>query len=187
MPENKLSNWIFGKAENGSAPIILLRLMAGGVFLWEGVLKFVYPNLGIGRFAKLGIPLPDIMAPFVAILEIVGGICLISGYLTRIFSILFVIEMTVAILSTKIPMLMGTYPLALAPSPPQSGIGLVLHEIRSDYAQIMTAIFLLIMGPGRLSLDAMIAKSVRQRSNPANISQSISIPVKERVSQGGRP
>ena len=49
-------------------------MMAGAVFLWEGILKFVYVNQGVGRFTKLGIPFPLVTAPFVAGLEIVGGI-----------------------------------------------------------------------------------------------------------------
>ena len=133
---------------------IIVRLMTGNVFFWEGILKFVYPNQGIGRFTKLGIPLPELAATFIAVLEIIGGLCIIFGYLTRVFSLLFVMEMIVAILSTKIGILLGTSPLPLPPSPPQVGIWAVLHEIRTDFAQLMTSIFLLIVGPGPLSLDA---------------------------------
>ena len=133
---------------------ILLRLMAGGVFFWEGILKFVYPNQGVGRFTKLGIPMPAEMATFVAILEIVGGLCIVFGFLTRVFSVLFICEMIVAILSTKISMFLGTSPLPLPPVPLQIGFWAVLHEVRSDYAQIITSIFLLIVGPGPLSIDA---------------------------------
>src|SRR5262249_52806262 len=47
---------------------LLIRLMAGGVFLWEGVMKFVFPHtLGVGRFLKLGIPAPEVMAPLVGV------------------------------------------------------------------------------------------------------------------------
>ena len=49
--------------------------MAGGVFLWEGILKFVYLNQGAGRLTKLGMPWPRFTADFVACLEIVGGLC----------------------------------------------------------------------------------------------------------------
>jgi uncharacterized membrane protein YphA (DoxX/SURF4 family) len=187
MTKNGLSNWLFGKAQYGPKSIILLRLMAGGVFLWEGILKFVYPNLGVGRFTKLGIPFPGVMAPFVAILEIVGGSLLISGFLTRLIAIPFIIEMTVAILSTKIPMILGTYPLPLAPSPPQSGIGLVLHEIRSDYAQIMTVIFLLINGPGRTSIDAAIFRKANENLISADTGNVTAVPKKEMVSRNQNP
>jgi uncharacterized membrane protein YphA (DoxX/SURF4 family) len=144
-----------------SAPkaTILIRVMAGSVFFWEGILKFVYPNQGIGRFTKLGIPLPQEMAIFVALLEILGGLCLMFGFLTRVVSVLFIGEMIVAILSTKISLYLGTSPLPLPPAPPQIGLWAVLHEIRSDYAQIMTSAFLLIVGPGPNSLDAKRQKA----------------------------
>jgi uncharacterized membrane protein YphA (DoxX/SURF4 family) len=83
---------------------------------------------------------------------------LIGGFLTRLIAIPFIIEMIVAILSTKISLYLGTSPLPLPPSPPQIGIWAVLHEIRSDYAQIMTVLFLLLAGPGRWSVDALLAR-----------------------------
>jgi len=132
--------------------------MAGGVFLWEGILKFVYVNQGVGRFTKLGIPFPHFTADFVGCLEIVGGILLLSGLMTRLIAIPFIIEMIVAILSTKISLYLGTSPLPLPPAPPRVGAWAVLHEIRSDYAQIMTVAFLLINGPGKWSLDALLGR-----------------------------
>src|SRR5437763_333278 len=68
----------------GPAATLLLRLMCGGVFFWEGILKFVYANQGIGRFTKLGIPMPGATADFIAVLEIVGGILLLAGLGTRL-------------------------------------------------------------------------------------------------------
>ena len=119
---------------------LLLRLMAGGVFFGEGVLKFVYVNQGIGRFTKLGMPMPQELAPAIAVLEIVGGLLLIGGLGTRFISVPFIIEMIVAMLSTKISLYLGTSPLPMPPAPPQVGIWAVLHETRSDYAQIMPSI-----------------------------------------------
>jgi uncharacterized membrane protein YphA (DoxX/SURF4 family) len=130
--------------------------MAGGVFFWEGLLKFAYANQGVGRFTKLGIPFPHFTATFIGGLEIVGGLLLLSGLLTRLIAIPFVIEMIVAILSTKISLYLGTSPLPLPPAPPRIGFWAVLHEIRSGYAQILTTLFLLINGPGRWSLDAIL-------------------------------
>ena len=153
---------LFNPPDSAPKATILLRLMAGGVFFWEGILKFVYPNQGVGRFTKLGIPMPETMATVIGILEIVGGLCIIFGYLTRVFSVLFICEMIVAILSTKISMFLGTSPLPLPPVPPQTGFWAVLHENRSDYAQIITSIFLLIVGPGPLSLDAKRKKNMKQ-------------------------
>jgi uncharacterized membrane protein YphA (DoxX/SURF4 family) len=159
MSINKIWQWFANPPADGPTATILLRLMAGGVFFWEGILKFVYTNQGVGRFAKLGIPFPESTAAFIGVLEIVGGLLLIFGLLTRFISFIFIGEMIVAILSTKISLYLGTYPLPLPPSPPQIGIWAVLHEIRSDYAQILTCAFLLVAGPGRLALDARSTKT----------------------------
>ena len=162
MEISKFWQWLVNPPDDAPTATILLRLMAGSVFLWEGILKFVYANQGVGRFTKLGIPAPSAMATFDGVLEIIGGVLLITGFLTRLISIPFIIEMLVAMLTTKIPLYLGTYPLPLPPSPPQIGFWAVLHEIRSEYAQLMTTIFLLIAGPGRLSLDALVARKKRE-------------------------
>ena len=155
----RLIDWVLFPPDSAPRSTVLIRLMAGGVFLWEGILKFVYTNQGVGRFTKLGIPLPGPMAHFVAVLEIVGGMLLIAGFLTRFIAIPFIIEMIVAILSTKISLYLGTSPLPLPPAPPRIGAWAVLHEIRSDYAQIMSVMFLLIAGPGPWSVDAVVARA----------------------------
>jgi uncharacterized membrane protein YphA (DoxX/SURF4 family) len=155
MEIRKIWQWLLNPPDDAPPATIVLRLMAGGVFLWEGILKFVYANQGVGRFTKLGFPFPEATATFVGVLEIVGGILLIAGLLTRLIAVPFIIEMLVAMLSTKIALYLGTSPLPLPPVPPQIGVWAVLHEIRSEYAQVMTTIFLLVAGPGRWSLDAL--------------------------------
>jgi uncharacterized membrane protein YphA (DoxX/SURF4 family) len=154
----RLFAWLLTPPDSAPKATILVRLMAGGVFLWEGILKFVYTNQGVGRFTKIGIPAPHVTAVFVGGLEIVGGILLIAGYLTRFISIPFVIEMLVAIASTKIALYLGTSPLPLPPALPKVGIWAVLHEVRSEYAQMMSVLFLGIVGPGPWSLDAVLAR-----------------------------
>jgi len=153
-----LTNWLLEPPVTGPRATTLIRLMAGAVFLWEGILKFVYVNQGVGRFTKLGIPFPFVTAPFVGWLEIIGGICLILGVGTRLVTIPFIVEMLVAILSTKPRLYLGTSPLPPPPVPPQMGIWAVLHEIRSEYAQLMTCAFLLFAGPGPTSLDAALRR-----------------------------
>ena len=128
MMLRNMIEWFLNPPQSSPRSTILIRLMAGGVFLSEGILKFVYLNQGIGRFTKIGIPAPGPMADFVAVLEIVGGLLLISGFLTRLISVPFIIEMIVAILSTKVALYLGTSPLPLPPAPPQVGIWAVLHE-----------------------------------------------------------
>jgi uncharacterized membrane protein YphA (DoxX/SURF4 family) len=152
---------------DGPRATIAIRLMAGSVFLWEGILKFVYENQGVGRFTKLGMPFPAATASFVGVLEIGGGLLLLLGLGTRLISIPFIVEMVVAVLSTKPRLFLGTSPLPLPPVPPQIGMWAVLHEIRSEYAQLMSCVFLLATGPGPWSLDAWLAsRNERRREDP---------------------
>ena len=151
-------HWFSSPPHDAPKATILLRLMAGSVFLWEGILKFVYVNQGVGRFTKLGLPFPDVTASFVGGLEIVGGLLILLGLGTRFVAVPFLIEMVVAMLSTKIGLYLGTSPLPLPPSPPVTGFWAVLHEVRSEYAQLLTVAFLLWAGPGPLSVDARWAR-----------------------------
>src|SRR3954447_13459607 len=98
MKIDTLWQWVFNPPDNAPAATIWLRLMCGGVFLWEGILKFVYANQGVGRFTKLGMPFPEFTADSIAVLEIVGGLLLLVGLGTRLISIPFMIEMIVAML-----------------------------------------------------------------------------------------
>ena len=130
-----------------SAPtaVVLVRLLVGGVFVSEGIQKFLSPDaLGAGRFVKIGIPAPALMAPFVGVIEIVGGIMLIVGVLTRLAAIPLIIDMLFAIATTKVPMLV------------KSGFWVMAHEARTDYSMLLGSVFLLLAGAGRLSLDARI-------------------------------
>jgi len=167
-----IRSWIVVSPEKAPDATLLLRLMAGSVFLWEGILKFVYANQGVGRFTKLGMPLPALTADFVGGLEIAGGVLLLLGLATRLIAIPFMIEMVVAILSTKISLFLGTSPLPLPPAPPRSGVWAVLHEVRSEWAQLIVCAFLFRAGAGPLSLDAFLAGDHQRRRSVQRVSAS---------------
>jgi len=149
---------LFDPRTEAPTATLWIRLMTGSVFFWEGVIKFVFANQGVGRFTKLGMPFPHLLAPSIATLEIVGGLLLIAGLFTRPLALVFIGQMIVAVLSTKVSLFLGTYPLAYPPVPPIKGFWAVLHETRADWAQIATSIFLLLVGPGAWSLDAWRSK-----------------------------
>ncbi len=149
-----MREYLLRPTSDGDKWLVLPRLMAGSVFFWEGLLKLVYANQGVGRFTKLGFPFPGVTAGGVALFEIVGGALLLAGLFTRVLALLFVVEMVVAIFSTKIALYLGSSPLPLPPAPPRIGMWAVLHEIRSDWAQLLTSLFLFFTGAGIWSLDA---------------------------------
>src|SRR5438046_8767552 len=103
-------------ATEAPAATTLIRIVVGGIFLAEGIQKLLYPrDLGAGRFAKIGIPAPDLMAPFVGGIDIVCGALLIIGLLMRLAAILLAIDLRVAIASTKIQILIAYSSGGLSP------------------------------------------------------------------------
>ena len=147
-------------ATSAPASVILIRLVVGGVFLSEGIQKFLYPaENGVGRFTKIGIPAPEVMAPFVGVVEIVCGALILIGLLTRLAAITLIIDMLVAILSTKIPILLGQgfWGFSLR-TLPYYGFWGMAHEARTDFAMLLGSIFLLMVGAGAWSLDARLRK-----------------------------
>ncbi len=127
---------------------ILIRLLVGAVFLSEGIQKFLFPTaLGVGRFVKIGIPAPQFFAPFVGIVEILCGTLLIVGLLTRLATIPLIIDISVAIITTKIPMLARV------------GFWSTAHEARTDYCMLLGLVFLLLVGGGPFSIDRRVDPS----------------------------
>lgn len=135
---------------DGPAAILLVRLLVGGVFLSEGIQKFLYPAaLGAGRFAKIGIFAPEVMGPFVGVVETACGALVLAGLLTRLATVPLLVDMIVALATTKLPILA------------KSGFWAMAHEARVDYSMVLGLLFLLVEGPGRLSLDARLPRHAR--------------------------
>ena len=143
------------------ASVVLIRIAVGSVFLSEGIQKFLFPNdLSVGRFVKIGIPAPEVMGPFVGTVEIVCGSLIILGLLTRFAAILLIIDISVALISTKIPILLGhgfwRFSFSKLPS---YGFWSMAHEARTDFAMLLGSIFLLIVGAGAWSFDALLGSN----------------------------
>jgi uncharacterized membrane protein YphA (DoxX/SURF4 family) len=128
--------------------IFLIRFIPGFVFFLEGIQKFLYEDtLGVGRFIKIGIPHAEFWALFVGIVEIVFGALLILGFKTRWSSIPLLIDMMVAFIYTKWPLLI------------QKGFLPMFHDYRTDFAMTLCLIFLIINGSGAFSLDSYLLKN----------------------------
>lgn len=141
------------------AATILIRFLVGWVFLSEGIQKFLFPAaLGAGRFAKIGIPWPEATGPFVGCVEIVAGSMLIVGLLTRPASFVLLINISVALLSTKLPILLGHgFWLFKLPNLKSYGFWSMAHEARTDLCMFLGLIFLLIVGAGPWSADRRLS------------------------------
>ncbi len=144
---------------------ILVRLLVGlAVFFPEGIQKLIFPDiLGAGRFANIGIPYPELMGPFVGVVEIVCGALIIVGLFTRLAAIPLIVIMIVAIVSTKVAILLGhDFLLFHLPKLARYGFWSMMHEARTDFCMLLGSLYLLIAGAGAWSLDAMLeGKSVR--------------------------
>lgn len=134
---------------DAAATTILIRLMVGVVFLSEGLQKFLFPDQrGAGRFEKIGLPEPEFLGYFVGSFEVVCGLLLLLGLLTRVAAIPLILIMLVAIATTKVEMLAS------------DGFWSMLHGSRTDWSMLLGSIFLLIKGGGRWSVDHALLKEV---------------------------
>jgi uncharacterized membrane protein YphA (DoxX/SURF4 family) len=151
-----------------SAPraAVLIRFAVGVVFASEGIQKFLYADAqGAGRFAKIGIPAPEGMGPFVGVVEIVCGSLLLVGLVTRLAALPLIINMLVALASTKLPILLGHgYWIFAHTFAPKAGFWAFLHESRTDLSMLCGSIFLALVGGDGWSLDARFWKKPGPRS-----------------------
>jgi putative oxidoreductase len=155
-----MSFWRRMAATHSSGWTILVRLLVGlVVFFQEGIQKLIFPGvLGAGRFANIGIPYPELMGPFVGVVEIACGALIIFGLFTRIAAVPLIIVMLIAIVSTKIPMWLGhDFWIFHAPKIARYGFWSMAHEGRADFTMLLALIYLLIEGSGAWSFDAMVA------------------------------
>jgi putative oxidoreductase len=131
--------------------LLLIRLSVGIVFAQTGWGKLHHLDDIIEFFRSLGIPAPELQAPFVSTLEFVGGIAVIIGLGTRLFSAPLAFSMVVAILTAKKDEI--------------ESFTDVLGFIEWHY--IVFFVVLVLLGPGKLSLDGLIARRLSGGAAPA--------------------
>ncbi len=127
-------------------PTLLCRLVVGLIFLSEGIQQYLFPDaLGTGRFAKIGFSDPSFWAYFTGSYEIVCGVLILIGLLSRLAAIPLLMIMIAAFIITKIPVLMdiGFWPFA--------------HEYRTDFAMTMLLLFLIVYDGGDNSIEKKLA------------------------------
>ena len=138
--------WTHLLRSDAPAAVVLIRLMVGTVFLSEGIQKFLFPEqLGAGRFLKIGLPMPELLGPFVGTVEMACGSLVLLGLLTRVAVVPLIVIMAVALTTTKWPMLAT------------QGFWHMAHESRTDWSMLLASLYLLLVGAGhRWSLDARL-------------------------------
>ena len=123
--------------------VILIRAMVGAVFISEGCQKLLFAaQLGAGRFAKLGLPYPNLLGPFVGVTEIVCGLAVVLGMWLRLAAVPLLVVIAVAIVTTKLPELRA------------AGFWATAHDGRADFCMLLGLLFLLAKGAGSWSVDS---------------------------------
>lgn len=137
----------------------LIRLAVGlAVFFPEGLQKLLFPEiLGAGRFARIGIPWPELMGPLVGVIETVCGLLIVLGLATRVAAVPLIVIMIVALASTKLPILVGhDWWIFNLRDLDRYGFWSAQHESRTDMAMLLGSLYLLIVGGGRWSVDSWL-------------------------------
>jgi putative oxidoreductase len=140
MVHDDIRGGILARATAGLVPFAptILRVAAGVVFVVYGWNKLQNPAGWQDMLTGLGFPAPVVLSWFVLMLELVGGVALIVGLLVRPIALLFAIEMVVSSVTVRLP-------LGFAP---EGATGIEL-----DLALLAAALALVILGPGRPSVD----------------------------------
>lgn len=129
-----------------SFPLVLVRIVVGLVFITEGILKFLWKSeLGVGRFARLGFPVPHILAPFVGVVEIVSGLAVLLNLYTGEAALLLLCVIGTALITTKFPILLGHSigPFG-APKAEHRGVLAFVHEARTDLSMLFCLVAILV-------------------------------------------
>lgn len=127
-------------------PMILIRVIVGLMFLFEGVLKFVRPGeLGAERFAALGLPFPHQFAELMGGIEIAGGAAILLNLYAGDAALALLVIFASAMVATKVPILLGRPLGPFAPARLDNyGWLSFLHEARTDLCLLFSLLAILI-------------------------------------------
>ena len=133
------------------------RIVVGIAFYLTGSGKWAHFDNTVTFFTELGIPYPEWNAAFVATLELVGGIALILGLVTRLFAAGLMSTMTVALMTADKERFLSSWSPASEVSPTDI----------SAFVFLLFFAWLALYGPGRLSLDTLLARWLKIGPKPA--------------------
>jgi putative oxidoreductase len=136
-----------------SPAVALIRIAVGLIFFSQGVLKFLDPAMGVNRFTRIGFPHPAFTAHFVGSFEIICGVLVLFGIITRLSAIPLFVVISTAIATTKVPELFR----------PNQGFWYMVSDARTDFSMFCCLLFLIIAGPGNWSLDWVWTRSKPQQ------------------------
>ena len=139
-----------------SGAVVLIRFAVALIFFSQGLFKYIDPNMGVNRFTRIGFSLPAFTAHFVGGFEMLCGLLVLLGLLTRLAAIPLLIVICTAIATTKLPEL----------SRPNQGFWFMVSDARTDFAMLMSLLFLLIAGAGAWSIDSRFYKDSTSRKRP---------------------
>ncbi len=157
MTTTLISSLIHPNPDRSSTADLLVRTPVGAVFIASGIVKFLFENQGPGRFGKIGMPDPADLAHFVGAVEIVGGCMVAIGLFTRLAAIPLVVDMLVAIATTKVPLLFGAGPEPVA-AMPKIGFWAFAYQSRLDFTMLSACLYFALVGAGLASIDALLAR-----------------------------
>jgi uncharacterized membrane protein YphA (DoxX/SURF4 family) len=121
--------------------------MVSVVFISEGLQKIIFPEIrGAGRFRSIGLPAPEFLGYAIGITEVICGLLILSGFLTRLAAIPLIIIMLAAFAATKADIYVN------------EGFWGFMHQSRTDWAMFWGCVFLFIKGGGRWSVDSRLTR-----------------------------
>jgi len=142
--------------ESLQSPFLLaVRLYWGWQMAQTGWGKLTDLSKVTAFFTQLGIPAPGLNAVFIAVLEFAGGILLAAGLASRLVALLLACDMVVAYLAADREALFSIF------SDPDK------FYAAAPYTFLFASLIVLIFGPGRISIDRLLEKTVYRRQDRA--------------------